>query len=125
MLIGDPETSSVTFDWGLNGALLFGRQKIQAHHSTTAHHGIASLNTGALPTLYPTKSNSIERSRSVVIPNIGGFAGFSLRFPNAKVSLGYRIDAFFGAMDGGVDTRKTYDRDFYGPFATISIGLGG
>ena len=21
------------------------------------------------------------------------------------------------------DTRKTYDRDFYGPFATISIGL--
>src|SRR6185437_4936675 len=51
MLIGDPERSSVTFDWGLNGALLFGRQKRQGHHSTTAHHGIASQNTGALPTL--------------------------------------------------------------------------
>jgi hypothetical protein len=67
----------------------------------------------------------MERSRSVVVPNVGGFVGMSLRFPNAKVSLGYRIDAFFGAMDGGIDTRKTYDRDFYGPFATISIGLGG
>jgi hypothetical protein len=61
----------------------------------------------------------------VIVPNIGGFAGLSVRFPNAKVSLGYRADAFFGAMDGGIDVRKTYDRDFYGPFATISIGLGG
>jgi len=61
----------------------------------------------------------------VIVPNIGGFAGLSLRFPNAKVSFGYRADAFFGAMDGGIDARKTYDRDFYGPFATISIGLGG
>jgi hypothetical protein len=61
----------------------------------------------------------------VIVPNIGGFAGLSVRFPNAKVSLGYRADAFFGAMDGSIDVRKTYDRDFYGPFATISIGLGG
>jgi hypothetical protein len=60
-----------------------------------------------------------------VVPNIGGFAGFSLKFPNARVSLGYRADFFFGAMDGGIDTRKTYDRNFYGPFAKISIGLGG
>jgi hypothetical protein len=32
---------------------------------------------------------------------------------------------FLGAMDGGIDARKTYDRNFHGPFATISIGLGG
>jgi hypothetical protein len=64
-----------------------------------------------------------NRSHAVAIPNVGGFAGISLKFPNAKVSLGYRGDFFFGAMDGGIDVRKTYDRNFYGPYATISIGL--
>ena len=124
-LVGDPNMGTVTFDWGLSGALLFGRQKVVAHHQTMAHHQSGQHFSGALPTLYPTKSHDTVRSRSVVVPNIGGFAGLSMRFPNAKVSFGYRVDAFFGAMDGGIDTRKTYDRNFYGPFATISIGLGG
>jgi hypothetical protein len=48
-----------------------------------------------------------------------------MRYPNAKVSFGYRADVFFGAVDGGGDMRKTFDRSFHGPFATISIGLGG
>jgi len=60
-----------------------------------------------------------------VVPNLGGFAGLSFKYPNAKVSVGYRADFFFGAMDGGIDAHKSYDRDFYGPFATVSIGLGG
>lgn len=124
LLVGHQDAGSVTFDWGLSGALLFGRQKMKAHHETMAHHGSNQHASGPLPTLYPSTSHNTTRSRSVVVPNIGGFAGLSLRFPNAKVSMGYRIDAFFGAMDGGIDTRKTYDRDFYGPFATISIGLG-
>jgi hypothetical protein len=123
-LWGRPETAVLTFDWGLNGALLFGRQKVRAHHETMAHHRSDDHSTGALPTLYPTKVHNTSRSRSVIVPNIGGFAGISMRFPNAKISFGYRVDAFFGAMDGGIDTRRTYDRDFYGPFATISIGLG-
>jgi hypothetical protein len=124
-ILGNPDSSTVTFDWGLNGALLFGRQKMSAHHTTMARHGTDGHISGPLPTLYPTKSHNTARSRSVVVPNVGGFAGLSLRFPDAKVSVGYRIDAFFGAMDGGIDARKSYDRDFYGPFATISIGLGG
>jgi hypothetical protein len=121
-LFGNQDSSEVTFDWGLNGALLFGRQKMSSHQTTMAHHVIRHT-YGTIPTLYPTKVHNTARSRSVMVPNVGGFAGMSLRFPNAKVSLGYRIDAFFGAMDGGIDTRKTYDRDFYGPFATISVGL--
>jgi hypothetical protein len=28
-------------------------------------------------------------------------------------------------MDAGIDTRHTSDLGFHGPFATISIGLGG
>ena len=66
-----------------------------------------------------------NRSRFVTVPNLGGFAGASFRFSGAKVSLGYRADFFFGAMDGGIDTRKSEDIGFYGPFATISVGLGG
>jgi hypothetical protein len=126
-VLGNEETSSLTFDWGLNGALLFGRQKAEAHHTTMAHHvpNAFSITQGAPPTIYPTAVHNTSRSRSVVVPNLGGFAGLSLRFPNAKISLGYRIDAFFGAMDGGIDARQTHNRDFYGPFATISIGLGG
>jgi hypothetical protein len=59
------------------------------------------------------------------VPNLGGFAGMSLKFPNAKVSLGNRADFFFGAMDAGIDTRHTDDMNFHGPFAKISVGLGG
>jgi hypothetical protein len=59
------------------------------------------------------------------VPNIGGMAGLSLKFPNAKVSLGYRADFFFGAMDGGIDIAHKENVGFYGPFAAISIGLGG
>ena len=65
------------------------------------------------------------RSRTVTIPNVGGMAGVSLKFPNAKVSLGYRADFFFGAMDGGIDTAHRENVGFYGPFATMSVGIGG
>ena len=66
-----------------------------------------------------------DRSRSVVVPNLGGFAGLSMNYPNAKVSFGYRADFFFGAMDTGIDARHSSNVGFHGPFATISIGLGG
>jgi len=125
-LVGDPNDGGFTFDWGVNAAVLFGRQKAATKHSTKAtydHHGIGTASISS--TVYNHPSVPVSRSRSVVVPNIGGFAGFSLKFPNARVSLGYRADFFFGAMDGGIDTRKTYDRNFYGPFAKISIGLGG
>lgn len=112
---------ALAMDWGLNAAVLFGKQKTRMHHQTTSVYHYNSANADA-PEVYPHTS---IRSRSVVIPNVGGFAGLSLKFPNAKISLGYRADMFFGAVDGGIDTRKTYDRAFYGPFANFSIGLGG
>jgi hypothetical protein len=65
----------------------------------------------------------IVRSRSVVVLNVGGFAGVSFRYSNAKLSLGYRGDFFFDAMDEGIDTPKSSVVGFYGPFATIGIGL--
>jgi len=131
--IASGDDSGVTLDWGVNAAILFGRQKARTHHQTTAleHAAIATpggfiTHPSTVRTVYKSPSTPDHtRSKSVIVPNVGGFAGLSFRYDAAKVSLGYRADFFFGAMDGGIDARKTYDRNFYGPFAAISIGLGG
>jgi iron complex outermembrane receptor protein len=72
-----------------------------------------------------THSASHNRSRMVAVPNLGALFGLSYKYQNAKVSFGYSADEFFGAMDGGIDTRKSENVGFFGPFANISIGLGG
>ncbi|HEY4124973.1 MAG TPA: hypothetical protein VGM36_10190 [Rhizomicrobium sp.] len=130
-IVGNPDSTEVMFDWGINAALLFGRQKTKLQHRTQDAYFRPKVYTYNFD-FFSTHSKIMydrtvphTRSRSVVVPNVGGFAGFSLRWPNAKVSLGYRADYFFGAMDTGIDTRQTKDRSFYGPFASISIGLGG
>ena len=46
-----------------------------------------------------------------------------MRYTDAKVSLGYRADTFFGAMDGGQETAKKENRGFYGPYLNVSFGL--
>jgi hypothetical protein len=123
-VLGHEDGGEISVDWGANVAVLFGRQKVLAKHNTgQINHYPSGLQTRtSTPT---THHYTYPHSRSVIVPNVGGFAGLSLKFPNVKVSLGYRADIFFGAMDGGVDTRKTYDRAFYGPFASFSVGLGG
>lgn len=129
---GNTRDGALSLDWGVNAALLFGRQKAKMHRQTMAlYHEAAvtgyffhntSLGTRVL--VYDHHS-SPERSRNVMVPNLGGFAGISFKYAAASVSFGYRADFFFGAIDGGIDSRKTYDRSFHGPFANISIGLGG
>jgi hypothetical protein len=130
-IAGNPDSAEVMFDWGVNASLLFGRQKTKLQHHTRDAYFRAKVYHYQFYDL-PNYSKVIynrtvprTRSRAVTVPNIGGFAGLSLRWTNAKVSLGYRADYFFGAMDTGIDTRVTKDRSFYGPFATISVGLGG
>ena len=133
-LASDGEGAELDLDWGVNGAVLFGRQKAQTQHQETVlynnggHGRIININFYGYnyPQLLPVyqHTHSIARSRSVVVPNIGGFAGLSFKYDAAKVSFGYRGDFFFGAMDGGIDARKTYGRNFFGPYASISVGLG-
>ena len=72
-----------------------------------------------------TNAGGINRSRMVTVPNIGAFVGLSMKYQNAKISFGYRADEFFGAIDGGIDTQKSENRGFFGPYANIAIGLGG
>ncbi|HTO41589.1 MAG TPA: hypothetical protein VL026_11485 [Rhizomicrobium sp.] len=123
-VLHNPEGADVTFDWGLNAALLFGRQRADVDHQTVHMHNIVKFGKKIYP-VYSPHTGVSARARSVIVPNLGAFAGLSLKFPNAKVSLGYRADFFFGAVDDGIDARETSDRSFHGPFAKISIGLGG
>jgi hypothetical protein len=120
-LLGTVDDGQLALDWGVNAAVLFGRQKANISHQSTVIIKNGHYTGAVIPYPHVTRS----RSRTVTIPNIGGFAGLSFRFINAKISAGYRADFFFGAKDSGLDTRNTSDVGFHGPYATISIGLGG
>jgi len=123
-VIGSAATGEVALDWGANAALLFGRQKTRVQHLESGHYKSQGLENFQYQLVYQNAGGHAG-DRSVVIPNAGGFAGVSYRVENFKVSAGYRADFFFDAIDGGIDTRKSETLGFYGPFATISIGLGG
>ena len=122
-LMGDPSRATLAVDFGINGALLFGRQKVQSAHHTSGK--FVSKTVGGYSGLVSPYDNPHRRtqSRSVTVPNLGAFAGISYRFPSAKLSAGYRLDHFFGAMDGGLDRHRSMDIDFHGPFASVSVGL--
>jgi iron complex outermembrane receptor protein len=120
---GNLENGEIALDFGLNAAILFGRQTVRGtHHETGEHERVAAFYTKYHSSYH--RHATITRSRRVTVPNLGGFAGISYRYSDAKLSLGYRGDFFFGAMDGGMDARKSETRSFMGPFASISIGLG-
>jgi hypothetical protein len=110
----------MTFDWGANAAVLVGRQKANLSLHTSNTRGKYEH-----PTVISHSTSSPGRDRSVVVPNLGGFAGISWRLPAGKISMGYRADFFFGAIDGGLTTAQRHTIGFYGPFASVSIGLGG
>jgi len=148
---GGGDHGEFNLDFGVNGSVLFGRQKVRGHHETKIKSyyltrlgvGNGSRNmhfigpcqqyggpgpghnytSGACA--HHTVYAPFSRSKEVVVPNVGAFAGLSFRYAQAKVSFGYRADFFFGAMDEGIDVRKSDAVGFHGPFATISVGLGG
>jgi iron complex outermembrane receptor protein len=128
-VVGNLDQGQIYVDWGANAAVLFGRQKTFVHHQTTAlyHQGFYNFFSHYIQdprtTLYRHTPPDQRRSHSVTVPNVGGFASLSFRYSDAKLSLGYRADFFFGAMDGGIDTPNRTTIGFYGPFATISAGL--
>ena len=123
---GNPQDGGLSLDWGVNAALLFGRQRTKTSHQTGGVY--KSRRNGQTGDSYISGYHSPPvthtRSRNVTVPNVGGFAGISWNYDSAKVSFGYKADFFFNAIDGGIDAAKKEDRGFYGPYASISIGLG-
>jgi iron complex outermembrane recepter protein len=129
---GTPQNGELSFDWGANAAVLFGRQKARVRHQESAHYeapGCRAFGAGPCSSpyavVYQHPVGGRDTDRSAIVPNLGGFAGASWRIENFKASIGYRADFFFGAIDGGIDTRKSETLGFYGPFASVSVGLGG
>jgi len=126
-LAGNASDGELMLDWGLNAAMLFGRQKAKTAHSTHAYQLTFPPNivgTGSYTTLYQTpRSYHSTRSRRVIVPNLGGYAAISVKYPNVKFSLGYRYDAFLKAMDTGIDATKKSNLTFNGPYVSISVGF--
>jgi hypothetical protein len=129
-LLNRGDDGQINVDWGLNAAILFGRQKTKGEdHATGTHYTnytkflpFPPLATHSFTIVYQHRA-SFSRSRRVTVPNVGGFAGVSFRYSDVKLSMGYRADVYFGAMDGGIETRRSENRSFYGPFASFSIGF--
>ncbi len=128
-IVGHESTSAIAVDWGVNAALLFGRQRTRLKHQTSGAYysgnRAGASQTAGLVSRYAHGPYDRNRRQTVTIPNVGGFAGVSFKYVDAKVSFGYRADFFFNAVDTGVDSAKSSTIGFYGPFATVSIGLGG
>lgn len=126
-IAGNPENGELTLDWGLDAALLFGRQKAKVTHTTKTnhlYHGNPKYGPFLRYQLTGQTGNTTNRSRNVTVPNIGGSIGLSVKYTNAKISIGYRYDTFLSAMDTGIDKGNKSDVTFNGPYASISIGLG-
>ncbi len=127
-VLGNSQDGDVALDWGANASVLFGRQKARVAHQESAHYENVKYRDEGIGYSYPLvyeRSGGHSTTRSVIVPNVGGFAGISFQRGSAKVSFGYRADFFFGAVDVGINSRKLGILGFYGPFATVSIGLGG
>ena len=120
----NPQGGSISIDWGINAALLFGKQHKQIRHEAEAGWHCTYYYCPHPPPRYATNARSTT-SKNVTVPNIGGFAGISFNYQNVKVGLGYRADLFLNAVDVGFATRQSSDMLFQGPYASISIGLGG
>lgn len=121
-LTGDNQSGELFFDWGVNGAILFGRQKARVNHETL-HQAFSQKYQ--YRTIYHYGPGEQVRAHSVVAPNLGAQVAATYRAENFKATLGYRADFFFGAMDAGIDQRRSTITSFHGPFAVIAIGLGG
>jgi hypothetical protein len=119
---GVAESGQISIDWGLNAALLLGQQQVDLRQLETDTPCSSTVAGCVLPTNAP---QAVSRSRHVVVPNLGGYVGASMRYHSSKISFGYRADTFFNAMDGGQAAAKSYGRGFYGPYLNVSLGLGG
>ena len=101
--------------------MLFGKQKTRVHEHVV---GIYGGNNGYVVSSYDTTLDRV-REKTVTVPAANANLGLSYELGRLKMSGGYRWERYFKAIDAGVDSRKTYDRQFDGPYVKVSVGFGG
>src|SRR6185437_537657 len=86
-MAGDPQSGELSLDFGMNVAVLFGRQRAEVHHQTTSESGVFHdlVRAGYRYVVSQKSANPPVRTRSVTVPNVGALAGASFRIENAKV----------------------------------------
>jgi hypothetical protein len=125
-LLGNEETTGrINVDMSLGGAVLFGKQKNRTRENLFGvYAGGYFLDTTTIIESYDTHSLFV-RDKSVTIPEANASLGLSYELGGLKVGTGYRWERYFKAIDAGIDERKTYDRQFDGPYFKVSLGFGG
>ncbi len=122
---GNDTGLSVMVDWGAKAAFLFGRQRARVHHDTEGYKFKGfTRKPNTAPDIRARRPTGTARGSSRF-----RMSAVSGDFPSAmlmrKSISAIAPDFFFGAMDGGIDVRKSENVGIYGPFASISIGIGG
>ena len=77
------------------------------------------------PLYYPTPPHHSTRSRNVTVPNIGGFAGLSFAYPNAKISLGYQRRLLLRCHRWRHRCAQKRKPRLYGPLCQYQYRVGG
>jgi hypothetical protein len=137
-LMGDAEKSGrVGVEFGLGGSVLFGKQKAQTSGFVRGDYHIG---VWAPFVKYDSDGNIIQglrqldayntpfshrRSQSTTVPSINASLGLNYTLGGLKLSGGYRVERYFDAIDAGIAERKTYDRQFDGPYFKVAVGFGG
>jgi len=126
-LMGGQTAGGIGVDVGVGGVVLFGKQKAQVGGHRLAYYmkGPGSPPTKYITHLYNTDIAIASREKSVTVPGVRANLGLSYSVQGVKVSGGYKVERYYKAIDGGIETRKTYDRGFDGPYMKVSIGFGG
>jgi iron complex outermembrane receptor protein len=123
-LLGNQDTGHIDLDWGLDGGMLFGKQKADVRQEALTEYingsNLAPVTTTVIADIPPR-----QESKSVQVPVAGVNLGLSYSLDRLKLSGGYRWERYFDAIDGGIDEAEQYDRTIDGPYLKLSVGFGG
>lgn len=110
-LPGELGRNGVSIGLGADGAVLFGRQRVNNNVEST----------GAYTTQFP----AIHRSKTRTMGTLGAFAQVNWHAPGSPLTLsvGYKVDDYINALDGGFQTSHGIDVLQHGPFASMTWRL--
>jgi hypothetical protein len=131
--IGDAATGRIDVDVGVGAAVLFGRQSARATGNVHGEYNVGVLRQTPEPgynygrhELNPYNTPiDYRRTTSATVPGLNANLGLTYTLGGMKLSGGYRFERYLNAIDGGIAQRKTYDRQYDGPYFKVSVGFGG